>query len=66
MKVQLKDGRVKEFKNKEDGERYAEITGGKVVKNPIKAKVKNPIKAKVKEAIKAKVKEAIKQFKDRK
>ncbi len=38
IKVQFRDGRVKEFAKKEAAERYAEVTGGTIVKTPVKAK----------------------------
>lgn len=43
-KVQLHDGRVKEFKDKANAETYAEVTQGKIVKTPIKAKAKAKLK----------------------
>jgi hypothetical protein len=43
-KVQLHDGRVKEFEDKGNAERYAEVSNGKIVKNTIKKAVKEKLK----------------------
>jgi len=43
-KVQLRDGRVKEFQTKNAAEAYAEVTGGVVTKSPKKAKKKSILK----------------------
>jgi|15BtaG_2_1085339.scaffolds.fasta_scaffold00284_9 hypothetical protein len=42
-KVQLRDGRVKEFKGKVQAERYAEATGGTIVASEAKKVVKRVI-----------------------
>ena len=43
-KVQLSDGRVKEFRTKDAAEAYAAVTGGVVTKSPKKAKKKSILK----------------------
>ena len=44
IKVQLHDGRIKEFKDEKTASNYAQVTGGEVTKTPIKAKIRAKIK----------------------